>query len=202
MHHAFVDWIWSRFQVNFNTLQKYNGNYLQRDGTVRPADLGDTLYYFNNVRVSDTLNVTNLCYYYVNPMTVLASKSIIPREELAGLVRKLEMRSDRPSNLFDVLIPDPIPDNWIERNHLNRADIREMERKVKESVLKINQNSVKSLPTDALWEDDETLLQVLRAKRGSNFTVTVGAHTFDISITKEPRLSDFRQKVYDKLKDL
>jgi hypothetical protein len=210
LHHANVDRLWNRWQVLHPDLANtYNG------GNAKPTDKLDPY----PAIVSDVFDTKRMCFQYrhfdkngksdsgeINP-PVRGPPPVMPDPAVLGSIQKIEQGTqpeiltpdslDR-SDLFNLRVPQPLPDSWIKLNNLDPAVVRQCEQTVHDTVLSCNAD-LNNFNTAVLWNNDDILarLLLLHAQQGGDFEIKVGPQTVSVHVdpTGDQWLYVFRDQI-------
>ncbi|KAK9765592.1 hypothetical protein K7432_005953 [Basidiobolus ranarum] len=160
VHHAFVDKIWTDFQL---LKPDVAGTYDGKDKSNRTVTLNDIVTPFN-VRVSDVLNTNNspLCYRYTNPLLTTRgyvkptatqantatnqpangnSRNTAGKKRSIGLELDCTIDADDRSDQTGLRTPHSLPDEWVEMMELNPERVRAMEDQYAIFINSLNEES-------------------------------------------------------------
>ena len=119
MHHSFIDKLWADHQ-KYRPRNDYNGRMHGRRASLR-----DIVHPFN-MSVEESLDITSLCYSFqpFSRTRTSASRDIT----LTPMKR----------NTTNLIVPQPLPDHWIQAHGFNETEIRENEAYLKKLMEEVN----------------------------------------------------------------
>jgi len=219
LHHANVDRQWAWWQVMKPQLANTYGGAAYSNGRTVSATANDIMTPYP-ARVSEVYDTKRLCFVYSHKGPdgrpdngeALVNNRGMPfpaagdNSDVVRLVRKLQSAapgSNMPdaedrSDLFDLRVPRPLPDSWIQQNGLDASSVRSCEEEVKQEVVKCNTSD--DFSEAVLWNDNDLLMRLLMmaAQNGPDFKLRVGKEVVEVHIDPKDGaqwLFVFRQQI-------